>query len=277
MRDFTLNIYKNLLAELIKANYKFMTFAEFVQEPNKKEKAIILRHDVDKKPLSSLRTAELENELGIKGTYYFRVEKDELPVEVIQRIAKMGHEIGYHYDDLNESRGNLEKALDSFQKNLAKLRELTLVKTACMHGSPLSRYDNRDLWEKYDYHDFGIIGEPYFDLDFSKTLYLTDTGRMWDGDKFSIRDRARVQKSKNSNQKENISRGAVCDPPALPLHSTVDILNALKEDRFPNKIMLTVHPQRWTDNYFHWLQELLWQKFKNLIKYIKLKRMEKTA
>ena len=41
MRDFTYAIYKKLLAELTKANYKFVTFAEFVQEPNKKEKAII--------------------------------------------------------------------------------------------------------------------------------------------------------------------------------------------------------------------------------------------
>ncbi|MBN1932426.1 MAG: hypothetical protein JW786_12550, partial [Desulfobacterales bacterium] len=155
----------------------------------KPEKVVILRHDVDKIPLHSLRTAEMENELGIKGTYYFRVIKNELSGEVINNIAKMGHEIGYHYDDLNDAGGDSEKARDLFQKNLALLRKVAPVNTACMHGSPLSRHDNKDLWKHADYREFGIIGEPYFDIDFTKVLYLTDTGRRWDGDRVSIRDR----------------------------------------------------------------------------------------
>lgn len=59
----------------------------------------------------------------------------------------------------------------------------------CMHGSPMSPYDSRDLWKQYNYKDFGIIGKPYFDIDFSKVLYLTDTGRRWDGEKVSVRDK----------------------------------------------------------------------------------------
>lgn len=66
MRDFTLIIYKNLLTELLQAGYGFVTFAEFVQDPGKQERKIILRHDVDKKPLRALRIAEIENEMGIK-------------------------------------------------------------------------------------------------------------------------------------------------------------------------------------------------------------------
>jgi len=47
-----------------------------------------------------------------------------------------------------------------------------------MHGIPLSKFDNRLLWAKYDYRDFGIIAEPYFDIDFDEVLYLTDTGKI---------------------------------------------------------------------------------------------------
>jgi len=311
MRDFTLNIYKSLLVELIKTNYRFMTFAEFVQEPDKKEKAIILRHDVDRKPLRSLRTAEIEKELGLKGTYYFRVVKNELPVDVIKRIAKLGHEIGYHYDDLNAAGGALGKALEFFQKNLAKLREIAQVETACMHGSPLARFDNRELWENKNYREFGIKGEPYFDVDFSEVMYLTDTGRRWDGEKVNIRDKVRgnglgvrgkkeegggqrlevrgereKRGQKKDNREEKESRGAVCspggtdqsdpptyaddwccDPPVLRLHSTVDILLALKKDLLPDKIMLTIHPQRWNDQWLPWIWELGWQKVKNVVKY----------
>ena len=64
-----------------------------------------------------------------------------------------------------------------------------------MHGRPLSKYDNRLLWETYSYWDLGIIGEPYFDVDFSKVLYLTDTGRRWDGFDFSVRDKVKMRRS----------------------------------------------------------------------------------
>jgi len=80
-------------------------------------------------------------------------------------------------------------AIRDFEWNLEKLRKFYPVKTICMHGSPLSKYDNRKLWEKYDYRDYGIIDEPYFDIDFNVVFYLTDTGRRWDGDSVSVRDK----------------------------------------------------------------------------------------
>ena len=58
-----------------------------------------------------------------------------------------------------------------------------------MHGSPLSKWDNRDLWKRYNYRDYGIIAEPYFDLDFDEVFYLTDTGRSWNNSKASVRDK----------------------------------------------------------------------------------------
>ncbi len=39
----------------------------------------------------------------------------------------------------------------------------------------------------------GIIGEPYFDVDFSRVFYLTDTGRRWDGDAVSVRDKVKSE------------------------------------------------------------------------------------
>jgi hypothetical protein len=315
MRDFTLTIYKKLLLCLQESEYKYLTFAEFMEGRPEEEKLVILRHDVDKKSLRALRTAEMENELGIKGTYYFRVVKNELPKEVIERVAKLGHEIGYHYNDLNAAGGVVEKALDLFGKNLAKLRELTPVNTACMHGSPLSKYDNRKLWESHNYRDFGIIGEPYFDIDFNEVMYLTDTGRRWDGDRVSIRDKVIgdglwvmgdgekkigdrsevIGDGENRGQKEKDGRGAVCSPPGLnheivnssqesvdsskkiktfkdlKLHSTKDIIKALDNDLLPDKIMLTIHPQRWNDRWLPWIWELGWQNMKNGVKYFIVK------
>jgi len=76
-----------------------------------------------------------------------------------------------------------------FEKNLSELRKLYPVKTICMHGSPLSKYDNKLLWKYYDYKKLGILAEPYFDIDFNQLFYLTDTGRCWDGHRFNVRDK----------------------------------------------------------------------------------------
>lgn len=78
----------------------FVNFEEFIQEP--KEKFVVLRHDVDKLPENSLKTARIEHELGIEGTYYFRIVPESYDEDIVKQIADLGHEIGYHYENLSE-------------------------------------------------------------------------------------------------------------------------------------------------------------------------------
>ena len=213
-----------------------------------------MRHDVDSLPSNSLRFARIQNELGIKGVYYFRTVPESWDQQIIKEIASLGHEIGYHYENLTTCNGNLEEGILDFTKNLSALRELEPVTTICMHGSPMSKYDSKDLWKKFNYQDFGIIGEPYFDVNFDKVYYLTDTGRKWDGQKVSVRD-----KVKTSFQQV--------------FHSTNQIIDAAKKEELPNKIMMTFHPQRWNDSIFMWSKELLLQNLKNVIKeYVLVKK-----
>lgn len=103
------------------------------------------------------------------------------------------------------------------------------------------------------YHSLGIIGEPYFDVDFSDVFYLTDTGRQWDGFKVSIRDK--IDKFQE-----------VWNRKGLIFHSTNDILKDLGQDKLPHHLMITTHPQRWNESPVLWLKELLLQKGKNVIK-----------
>jgi hypothetical protein len=102
-----------------------------------------------------------------------------------------------------------------------------------MHGSPRSKYDNKKIWNKYDYKSLGIIGEPYFDINFDEGFYLTDTGRRWDGWKTSIRDKVPQQEQ--------------WEKEGLVFHTTNDIIKAVDDGRLPDKIMMTFHPQRWND------------------------------
>lgn len=243
--DFTVKKYIELLDTLINKGYAFQTFDEFLTDPL--DKTVILRHDVDLLPNNSLVFAKIQADRSVKGVYYFRAVPESWDESIIEEIKSLGHEIGYHYENLTTCKGNMDEAINDFELNLGKLRKLAPVSTICMHGSPMSKYDSKDLWKNNDYRDFEIIGEPYFDVDFNKMFYLTDTGRMWDGEKVSVRDK--VESSYN-----------------LSFHSTDDVIKALESKKLPDLIMFTFHPQRWHDNRFMWTKELLFQSLKNLFK-----------
>lgn len=249
MADFQLSNLSSLLKTLLAKKYEFCTFRDHISLP--RNNTVILRHDVDLKPENSLATAKLEHSLGIRGTYYFRIIPETLKPDTIKAIADLGHEIGYHYEDMDLVHSdNLDKhielAYESFCKNLEILRKIVPINTICMHGSPRAKYDNKIIWTKYNYRDIGLIGEPYFDIDFNEFLYLTDTGRRWNGDKVSVRDKV------NSKYKFN-------------LKSTKDVINAIPQ--FPDKIMITIHPQRWDDRFIPWAKELVTQNLKNVVKW----------
>lgn len=247
MRDFTLAAYRALLDSLQQAKYQFQTFSDFLKKPA--SRTIMLRHDVDDRKLHSLEFARIQHERGIVGTYYFRVVPESFDEGVIREIRAMGHEIGYHYEDMDFAKGDPHRALQFFEEHLEKLRNIAPVTTICMHGSPRSKYDNKDVWKHYDYRQYGIVGEPYFDIDFKKVFYLTDTGRMWDGHKVSVRDK-------------------VDDHFGLSFHTTMDVIDYIEQGNFPSKVMFNFHPQRWTDDKFLWLKEKNTQQLKNLAKYL---------
>tara|TARA_B100001063_G_C16747884_1_gene548608 strand:+ start:1054 stop:1806 length:753 start_codon:yes stop_codon:yes gene_type:complete len=243
--DFNISTYLSLLGALKDSGYAFQTFENFLIKPEKR--GIILRHDVDLKPINSLLFAKLQEKEGIQGTYYFRAVKESWDEDIIKEIHSMGHEVGYHYECLTTTKGDFNLAFEDFKLNLNKLRELVPVQTICMHGSPLSRFDSKDLWKKYDYKDLKLIGEPYFDIDFNKVLYLTDTGRTWNNRKISVRDH--VSKKFNTEFK-----------------NTFNIIEAANSNKLPQQIMFNFHPQRWTNNKLEWSKEYILQNMKNQIK-----------
>jgi hypothetical protein len=229
--DFTIFTYRNLLTSLKASGCTFQPFQDFLKNPA--DRAVILRHDVDERPQNALKIAQAEHRMGIRATYYFRILKISNDPEVITEIARMGHEIGYHYEDLALADGDLESAIRLFAENLAYFRRFYPVQTICMHGSSMSSHDNRLLWRHYDFKDFGIIGEPYFSLDYNEVFYLTDTGRCWDGGKYSVRDNVQ-----NRFQ--------------MSFHKTSDLIRAAEKGTLPDKILLQSHTL-WTDSMIEWL------------------------
>ena len=252
--DFTLKQYELLLNIFLNKNYKFISFENYIlkKDKYKNDCFVILRHDVDDRPENSLQMAQLESSMGIFGSYYFRAVRCSWNEKIIKEISSLGHEVGYHYETMDTSNGDIDKAWAEFQYHLKELRKLVDVKTVCMHGSPKSKFDNKEIWNTYDYRAIGLIGEPYYDIPFDIIFYLTDTGRMWDGYKVSIRDKVKQQESW-------IKRG-------LTFHSTLDIIDSLNDGVFPKQLMINLHPQRWNVKLYPWFKELISQNIKNIIK-----------
>ncbi len=254
MLDFTLETYKELLSVLKSQNYTFQTFEKFISEKST-EKVVVLRHDVDRAPFNAVKMAQMEKDMNISASYFFRVVDESYDENSIQKIVQLNHELGYHYEDLALAGGSFKNALASFKSNLEKFRAFYPVSTMCMHGSPMSKWDNRRLWDEFSYRDYGIIAEPYFDLDFNQVFYLTDASRSWNNEAVTLRDKV--------SSKYNI-----------PINSTSDIIKLLKQNELPKQLMISTHPHNWAISNSQWLKIKLWQGAKNQVKKILVKRAE---
>lgn len=230
MHDFTLDKYKELCLTLLESGYDPLSVYAYLSSKKKNDKQVIMRHDVDRKPMNALKMAELEAELGIQSTYYFRYPYTFIP-EIIKKIHDIGHEVGYHYEVLAKTRGNFENAFKLFTSELQEFRKICAVQTICMHGSPLSRYDNRDLWKTNDFKSLGILGEAY--LSFDKDVgYYTDTGRSWNS-KSNMRDFMPGKKEEST---------------AETTDSLIELIRTIKM----GNLYVVTHPERWALDNIDW-------------------------
>lgn len=225
MKDFTLKKYLELCFFLKKQDYIFLTVNGYLETKaigKLPKKFVIIRHDVDRWIKNAVFMAEGEYNIGVSSTYYFRVPYTFKPSD-IQYISKLHHEIGYHYEVVSKNHGDLNKAIIQFEEELNQLRKIISIQTICMHGNPLSPYDNRSIWNTYCFSDYGIIGEAYLSL--SDLIYFTDTGRTWASNR-TIYDSFSVSTSQEK------------------LVYTQDLTEWI-EGNLPPNLYLTIHPERW--------------------------------
>ena len=293
-RDFTPGMFRNLLKALQAAGYTFQTFEDYFRDP--RQKAVILRHDVDRKPWNAVALAMIESDLGIRGSYHFRITKASNVPETISIIADAGHEIAYHYEDLSAAvRKKAKKsnviteeiagvAHHSFVSNLEYFRQYYPVTVISMHGSPSEKIDNRIIWRYFDYRESGIICDPYFDIDHSGMLYLTDTGGMWDGEKYNFRDKPlRMDREEATaafrdwkvkpvtGSLLNMTQEAHELRARYRIHSTKKIISMAGSDQLPVRMVINTHPQRWIESLIPWIDEAFRQMIRNFLKMIMIK------
>lgn len=251
MKDFTLKAYMQYLTAIKISYQRILRFDEYFEFNPKPESFCLIRHDVDRKPMNALKMARLENLMDVKATYCFRTKKHTFKSNIISAISSMGHEIAYHYESLSDASGNMEKAIEDFEENLAILRNLVPVSTVCMHGNPLSRYDNKDIWQVAENHQklihhYNVLGEIYLDIDYTDIAYISDTGRNWSSKKANIRDHV------SSKISQDFANG-------------VALIRYLNNQPHP-KLVFHNHPERWSSNNIEYVTQYSKDKLFNFVK-----------
>lgn len=232
--DFTLEKYWELCNSIKASGYQTVTLKEYFLKNSLPDKFVIIRHDIDRKPKNALKMAVIEQKLNIKTTYYFRAKKNVFKPDIMRLISGMGHEIGYHYETLSDAKGENNKAIELFRENLQKFRAISDIKTICMHGAPLSPYDNRDIWKYYNMNDFGLLGEAYLSVG-QDLCYFSDTGRTWDMAS-KIRDHMPFANT-------------------IKAKTTEDLINVVESGR-SDHLYILIHPERWAAGDIEWMASL---------------------
>ena len=243
--EFTFEQYKKIVESFRKRGYEIKRVKDFISSES--SSCLVLRHDVDRFPGQSLKMAQIEKELGVCSTYYFRIKRSVFKEHIIKEIAGMGHEIGYHYDDLSSAMGNYNKAIRLFERNLEKLRLIYPVETICMHGSPVSPWNNKDLWKKYDYKNFGIKADLFYDFDYDDVFYITDNGFGWNKFNTSVRDKVKTSYY-------------------IRIKNTQHLIELINNGKFPPKVLLNAHPDTFFEPGIRWFFNYLFIKTKNPFK-----------
>lgn len=224
--SFWLRDYVRLLHTLRAAGRAPRTVADFLRSPD--PDAAILRHDVDRRAGQAVRMAEAEARAEVRASYYFRCDRQGVfPAAACRQVAAMGHEVGYHYEDLARCRGDRERALAEFTRHLDSLRAIVPCVTVVMHGSPLSRFDNGALLDEAEFPRWGLLGDAMISIRVHAPLYFTDAGGRWNDSRVNFRDRVGIM------------------PTGIDPLAPAELRSCLAA-HFDRPVYVSVHSERWS-------------------------------
>jgi len=173
--DYSMQQYRDFLENAKIGKFSIRSFDEYAAGQIDQETAnLFIRHDVDISLSRTLKMAAIEKELGIHSTYFFRLHAErytyEQAIPVIKKLADDGFGIGLHYETLSVAKGDKDTAIEIFENEIQKLREIAPISVVAAHGQ--KGYKNRDIWEDVDKSTLRISSA----YDMKSDIYLSDAG-----------------------------------------------------------------------------------------------------
>lgn len=234
---FYLKNWEKFCCEIEKYNINKLTAAEVLTRQINNQ-FIILKHDVETKPMLALLLAKIEHKFNIKGSFYVQAYLLDDPdnLAIFNEIQKLNHEVSYHYDVLDANNGDYDKAKLDFEYNLEKFHAAGFnVKTVCQHGNPVKKRvgytSNRDFFRN---HSIAQVFDGISDIVVnykarlgSDYIYISDAGYQW---------------SIISDPENNDRIIGDADRPLSGFKGIFDELNKGKS------VIVSTHPHRWKKN-----------------------------
>jgi len=200
-------------------------------------KYIVLKHDVETDVPRALELAKIEHKYGHRGSYYVQayLMVNKKNVDILREMQHMGHEISYHYDVMDSNKGNLEKAIVEFEKNihLFECNGFHII-TVCQHGNPVVERvgytSNRDFFRSQRVQalypgiaDIMVDFKEKFGTDYT---YYSDAGRRFS----TIYDPINNDRINSDNKN-------------IKYENLAEVFEAIQS---ANNVILSTHPHRWT-------------------------------
>lgn len=152
--SYSIGHYHHLLTEALNMGYKFCFFDEDVSSISP---VIFLRHDIDFSLEHAEKICRVENDLGIKSTYFILLNsitynpQENEHFKVLEFIINSGHRIGLHIEYCNGFDKHLRK-----QVKILELITGTKIKCFSLHNpntqvvNELNKLSIKDIINVYD-------------------------------------------------------------------------------------------------------------------------------
>jgi 2-polyprenyl-3-methyl-5-hydroxy-6-metoxy-1,4-benzoquinol methylase len=180
--------YRELLEGARKHRYDLWSLEDWLLSRGApRARVAILRHDVDQHPRSALPMLEIERELGVRSTWYFRW-RTASPT-VIDAVRDAGGQVAFHYETLTRlarerglSPSDVDGALVAEARELLR-REIAAfqnafgpIRSVAPHGDTrIPGVSNQILLAGEDCHDYAIALDANDAIDGHPVgLWLTD-------------------------------------------------------------------------------------------------------
>lgn len=201
------------------------------------DRYLVLKHDIENTVPRAFRLARIEHQYGHRGSYYAHAYLLDDPdnVRLLRQMQEMGHEISYHHDVMDFSKGDLDLALGEFETNRARFEALGFpIQTVCQHGNPIVERvgytSNRDFFRservQRSYPEISDIMVDFKDKHHTDYSYYSDAGR-----KFQL-----IYDPINNDRINS-------DDKNIPYEDLDALLSALD-----SRAIVSTHPHRWTSS-----------------------------
>lgn len=169
-----LKTYRKYIDYAKQQGYKICSLSEFYENKDESLNHFILRHDVDYFEKATKKMFEVEKELGVHSTYYFRWST--IDENLIQDMLNAGFDIGLHYETVatyireNNIQNKEDINISVVQSQLKdEIKEFKTkynpnMSSCCSHGASENiqlGISSNSILENVNYDEYGIIFEAY--------------------------------------------------------------------------------------------------------------------